>query len=123
MSRVTTHFLFWFPRILSIAFAIFLGTFALDVFSESHGFWMTALALAIHLIPSTMILAVLMVAWRWEWVGAGLYSLLAVYYAIDMLHRSIRYWPAVASISLPLLVIAFLFLASWLQRSHLRMAH
>ena len=122
MSRVTARLLYWSPRILSLAFAIFLSLFALDVFNEIHGFWQTVLALSIHLIPAIVILAILLVAWRWEWIGAGLFSLAAVYYAVTMLSRNLNHWAAVIAISLPLLVIANLFFAGWLQRSNVRLA-
>lgn len=69
MSRVTAGLLYWSPRILSIAFAIFLSLFALDVFNEIHGFWQTVLAFLIHLIPAMIFVAALIVAWRWEWIG------------------------------------------------------
>lgn len=43
MSRITARLLYRSPRILSIAFAIFLSLFAFDVFSEVHGCWRTVL--------------------------------------------------------------------------------
>jgi lysylphosphatidylglycerol synthetase-like protein (DUF2156 family) len=123
MSRVTARLLYWSPRILSIAFAVFLSLFALDVFNEVHGFWRTVLALSIHLIPAMVIVVVLIVAWRWEWIGTGLFALLAVYYAVTMLSRNINNWSAVLGISLPLLLIAAMFLVAWLKRSDARLAH
>jgi len=122
MSRVTARLLFWSPRILSIGFAIFLSLFALDVFNEVHGFWNTVLAFTVHLIPAMVIVAVLLVAWRWERIGAGLYVLGAVYYAVNMLHRNMNNWPAVMGISLPLMLIAVLFLTSRIERVQVRLA-
>src|SRR5271165_1160495 len=122
MSRVTPRLLYWSPRILTIAYALFISVFALDVFHEAHGFWHTALALSIHLIPSMVVVAVLIVAWRWEWIGAGLFFVAAVYYAVFMLHRNIPNWDAVAGISLPLLVIAAMFMAGWIRRYDVRLA-
>lgn len=123
MSRVTARLLYWSPRMLSIAFAIFLSLFALDVFNEVHGFWQTVLAFSIHLIPAMVIVAVLIVAWRWEWVGTGLFALVAVYYAVHMLSRNMNNWAAVTGISLPLLLIAAMFLAGWIKRTDARLAH
>jgi hypothetical protein len=122
MSRVTPRLLYWFPRILSIAFALFLSLFALDVFNEIHGFWWTLFAFLIHLIPAMVIVAGLIVAWRWESIGAGMFLLAAVYYAVHMLSRNMNNWPAVLGISLPLLVIAAMFLGDWIKRSHVRLA-
>ena len=122
MSRITARLLYWSPRILSIAFAVFLSLFALDVFNEVHGFWRTVLAFSIHLIPAMVIIAVLIVSWRWEWIGTGLFALVAVYYAVTMLSRNMNNWAAVMGISLPLLVISAMFLAGWVKRSDARMA-
>ena len=119
MSRNQGRLLFWSPRILCIAFAIFLSIFVLDVFNENYGFWQTALALLIHMLPTALLVAVLIVAWRWEWVGAALFAAAAVLYTIRVLpqHPS---W--VATIALPLLCIAGLFLASWIKRPEPRAA-
>src|SRR5579859_1447333 len=107
MSQPGNRLLFWSPRILAILFAIFLSVFALDVFSEPRGFWRTALALAIHLIPAATVLLVLAAAWQWERVGALLFALLAGIYAYQVLpmHPS---WAA--AISGPLVAIAALFM-------------
>ncbi len=119
MSPVVLRLLFWAPRILSIAFAIFLSLFALDVFNENHGFGQIALTLLIHMIPAFIVLAVLIVAWRWEWAGAVLFASAAAFYAASVLPRHPNW---AATISLPLLIIAALYLASWLMRSQLRPA-
>ena len=63
--------LHWTPRILALLFAVFLSLFALDVFGEGYGFWKTILALVMHLIPTGIVLAVLAVSWRWQWLGAA----------------------------------------------------
>lgn len=117
MSRNQARFLFWSPRILGIGFVVFASLFALDVFGEGLGLWQTAQALLIYLIPTAALAAVLAVAWRWEWVGAVSFATFAVLYAIKVLpqHSS---WAA--SIALPLLAIAGLFLANWLERVELR---
>ena len=120
MSRISARLLYWSPRMLTIAFALFLSLFALDVFDEFHGFWTVAAAFAIHLIPVYIVLAVLIAAWRWDWIGAGVFLLLAAYYAVHILDRNVKNWPAVVGISLPPVVIAGLFLASWMERAKLR---
>ena len=119
MSRNQARLIFWSPRILCIAFAIFLSMFALDVFNEGHGFWSTALALLIHLVPTAIIAAVLVVAWRWEWIGAVLFTTAAALYAYTVLPKHPS-WAAI--LSTPLLVIAALFLVNWFRRFELRAA-
>jgi ABC-type multidrug transport system permease subunit len=122
MSRSAARLLFWSPRILAMALAIFLSLFALDAFREFHGFWVSALAFCIHLIPALIVIAVLVAAWKWEWIGAVVFALLAVIYSWTALHRHLH-WLVFLAISLPLLVIARLFLANWIERAKLRTAH
>jgi uncharacterized membrane protein len=57
MNTISKRLLFWTPRAICIAFAIFLSLFALDVLSEGYGFWKTLLALLIHLVPVYIVLA------------------------------------------------------------------
>jgi hypothetical protein len=124
MSRISARLLFWSPRILSISFAIFLSLFALEAFNEFHVFWKCVLAFCIGLLPAAIVAAILTVAWRWEWVGAALFTLAALYYAwswtVPPRHM---HWPVIAGISGPLLLIAGLFLANWIERGKLRTAH
>jgi hypothetical protein len=92
--------------------------FALDVFGEGYGFWEAVLALLIHLVPTYIVVIVLVVAWRWEWVGTILFSALAVFYVVWTWGR----FPLVTylSISGPLVLLAVLFLFNWTYRAHLR---
>ena len=123
MTRFSRRALFWAPRALSIAFIAFLSLFALDVFGEGYGFWKTLLALTMHLIPTFVLIAVLVLAWRWEWIGAMLYAAAGMLYVIWGLPRPIP--PAMKPVSIlamagPAFVIAALFLANWMKRGELR---
>lgn len=120
MSTLEARFLFWSPRILGIAFALFISIFALDVFGEARGLWATALALLIHLIPAFLVLAVVAIAWRREWVGAFVFTALALIYSASVLPR---HWDWATFIALPMVVIAGLFAAGWVKRGSVRPAH
>jgi hypothetical protein len=111
MSHHKHEFLFWSPRILAILFALFISIFALDVFAEANGFWRTALGLAIHLVPTAAVVLILAAAWRWEWMGAILFALMAGLYAYQVLPLHLSW---AVFISGPLLAIAALFLADWM---------
>jgi len=121
MSRSAARLLFWSPRILAIAFAAFISIFALDVFGENQGFWLTALAFSIHMIPTMIVVAVLIAAWKWEWIGVLAFAMLAAWYSLTALHRHFPLSTFLA-IPLPLLVIAGLFVANWMERAKLRTA-
>jgi len=124
MKPPLKRLLFWSPRILCILFAAFLSLFALDVFGEGYGFWKTILALLIHLTPVFALILALVIAWRWEWVGAVLYAAAGTWYVIWTLrHPNL---PAAVKLNWclviagPAFVIAALFLVNWLCRAELR---
>jgi len=101
----------WTPRVLGLALVLFLSLFALDAFST--GFSVRALAgFAIHLLPAAVVLGVVLLSWRWPWLGGILCFALAVTYAVWA--RGYFSWMVV--ISGPLIVEGALFLWSWRTR-------
>jgi hypothetical protein len=125
MSGLSKRILYWLPRAFSMAFLVFLSLFALDVFNEHLGFWRTALALFRHLIPVFVLAAALVLAWRWEWIGAVLYAAAGLLYINRVMSISRPLSAAVklnwiVTIAGPALIIAGLFLANWLKRGELQ---
>jgi hypothetical protein len=125
MTQLSKRALFWTPRALSIVFIAFLSIFALDVFGEHLGLWRTVLALTMHLVPSFVLIAALVLAWRWEWIGAALYTGAGLLYVWWVVSLSRPVPPAmrliwILMIAGPAFVIAGLFLANWLKRGDLR---
>jgi hypothetical protein len=119
MNTATKRALFWTPRVLCMLMAAFLAMFAADVFNEGYGFWGTAFALLMHLLPSTiLVLVVLVISWRWEWIGAVLFSAMAVFFIVYFWGNGP--WYAFAGISGPLFLIGILFLLNWRYRAELR---
>jgi len=88
--------IYWLPRILSIFFIIFISMFAFDVFETSRWFP----ALLIHLIPSFVLIALTIVAWKHARVGGFLFLLLGL--------LSIFYVQAI--IAIPSIIIGIIFL-------------
>lgn len=118
MNANLKRFLYWTPRVLCILFAAFLGLFALDVFGEAYTFWESVLAFLIHLAPVYAVLLVLLLAWRWEWVGTVAFAGLAVFYVVSTGGR--QHWSAYAIISGGLVVLSVLFLLNWIYRKQLQ---
>ena len=114
MKNNTKRVLFWSPRILCILYAMFLSMFALDVFSEGHGFTQTILALIMHLVPTYLVVIALVIAWRWEGVGAILFTALTLFYLVMSKGGS---W----IISGPLLFVSLLFFINWKYKAQLKM--
>ena len=114
MKSSLQRLLLWTPRILCLLFAAFISLFALDVFDEHQGFWATALALAMHLIPTFFLLLVLALSWRWEWVGGIVFPLLGLYYLVAF--RGRFPWSTYALIAGPLFLMGLMFVMSWRLR-------
>jgi lysylphosphatidylglycerol synthetase-like protein (DUF2156 family) len=118
MTQPTKKLLYWTPRVLGLAFAAFISLFALDVFGHGAGFWQTLAALLIHMIPTLVVLAVVALAWRWEWIGAVVCLGLAVAYIADTAPRF--HWSVYLAISGPLFLVGILFGVGWVLRKDLR---
>ncbi|HLK55734.1 MAG TPA: hypothetical protein VKU00_04180 [Chthonomonadaceae bacterium] len=101
--------LLWSPRVVAILVVLFLSLFALDVFEEKRSLAEWLLALFIHLIPSLLLLAAVILAWRREWIGGVVFVSLAALYCLTTLRR--LDW--VLFISGPLLTAGLLYLLSW----------
>jgi hypothetical protein len=114
MKGKGNHIVMWIPRVLAIAFTVFLGLFALDVFGQGYTFWETVAGLLIHLIPNFILIAVIIFAWKHPWVGMAAFALLAVVYVV--MTRGRESISAYLLISLPLLLIGALYGWDWLNR-------
>jgi hypothetical protein len=127
MSRLTNRALLWAPRVLSMAYVAFLSIFGLDVFQERLGLWLTVQHLAMHLIPCFALLAVLVLAWRWEWIGAVFYATWGLFYVIWVAMVD-RPWSTAMRLNFalviagPAFVTAVLFLVDWFKHVELRSA-
>lgn len=74
------------PKILAIVFAVFVSIFALDVFDAGYRPLETIVALLIHLVPTYLILATLLIARKNEAVGGLVFILLGLSY-IGLTHN------------------------------------
>ncbi|MBP7149369.1 MAG: hypothetical protein KBD01_17700 [Acidobacteria bacterium] len=111
-----SRILFWAPRALAVLFALFLGMFALDVFSEGAGAFDMVVALGVHLVPALLVLIVLALAWRREAIGvAGFVALGAAYVVVAWGRFPLATYVVITG---PLLLLALLFALSWRDRLH-----
>ena len=120
MESVSKRLVYWVPRILAILFAMFVSVFALDVFGEHLPFWRLMLALFIHLIPTFVLLTVLALAWKWDWIGGIGYVALGVFYICRFGGRFP--WYTYALIAGPVFLIGALFALNWILRKDIHEA-
>ncbi|MCL5005981.1 MAG: hypothetical protein M1404_05560 [Acidobacteria bacterium] len=114
MAPTQKRLLYWAPRALGIAFALFISLFALDVFSMNLPLEKQLLAFAIHLVPTYLIVIVLIFAWKWEWLGG------AGFIALGVLSMWRFRPPAYLITSGPAFLIGLLFLANWFMQRQSR---
>ena len=75
MTSTTRNVLYWSPRILGLLYAVFISLFALDVWGTGAGFGAELAAFIVHLLPTFLILAALIVAWSRPQLGGMLFLL------------------------------------------------
>ncbi len=92
MKQIAQKFIFWTPRALCIVFALFVGLFAFDTFTEAIPFWQAFGSFLIHLLPVYIIVVLLVLAWRWEWLGTA--GAIALGFAYVVPTRGEEHWSA-----------------------------
>lgn len=113
--------LFWTPRVLAILFILFLSLFSLDVFDQNnnYSFGETLLALFMHNIPSLVLIIFLVIAWKWEWVGALGFFLFAIIYMAFIIRKilntgfEVYYLSWFLTISGPAIIVGLLWWMNW----------
>ena len=78
MKTSSIQLFHWLPRIISILAILFVSMFALDAFSPGLTIWQQLGAFLIHLLPSFILLAFLIVAWKWEYLGGIIFTLIGL---------------------------------------------
>ena len=110
MVTISRRVLLWGPRILGILVSLFIGSFALDAFSQGKPLFEAIPDFVVHLIPALILLVLVGASWRWEWIGGVAFVGLALVYATTMAGGRLD-WTLV--ISGPLMLVGVLFLWSW----------
>ncbi len=122
--RTSIKVLHWTPRILCILAILFISLFALDSFSSERTFWQNTGAFLMHLIPSFVLLAILIVAWKWENIGGIILIIVGVVLGVAVfnLNYNQRHFSLVQSIinvsiiCLPFVLAGILFVISYHEK-------
>lgn len=117
----TNRFLFWTPRIILIIFALFLMLFSFDVFEGANGFWETILALFMHNLPSLILLTIIIISWKRDFIGGIIFMSLGILCFIGLVislttASGSRFNPILIIGSFIFLIIGLLFLMNWRQK-------
>ena len=113
MSQRSSGWQLWTARIFAIVLCVFLSAFALDAFQPGRPLAEAVPDFAAHLVPTLVLAGVVALSWRWEWIGALVFTGLAFAYAY-VSHDKPSWALAVA---LPLFAAGLLYGWSWRRRS------
>ena len=116
----------WTPRVMFIIAILFVSMFALDAFSPEMTFWQNLAGFLIHLIPTFVLIAVLIVAWKWELLGGILSTVMGLALTPVIFNFNNRPGNTVGQtlgialmVTLPFIVAGILFLVSqYVNKSH-----
>jgi hypothetical protein len=117
--KLSQTILLWAPRILCILAICFISLFALDSFAPGLTLSQQLQAFAMHMIPSFVLLAFLLVAWKWELIGGLIFIILSIGFTpliyshnYAMNHSVWMSLSVIFIITFPFLVVGILFLIS-----------
>ena len=118
--KTSVKILHWLPRIICILAILFISMFSLDVFTPGLTIWQQLGGFLIHNIPSFVLLAILIIAWKWEFIGGITFIILGlVFYLLVFLLNHYRNQFSVgrslvnaAMIAVPIIIVGILFVWS-----------
>jgi hypothetical protein len=119
MNKPMRNILFWTPRVLGIVIAGLLTLLSTDVFGEGYPFWQSILGFLIHMLPAFAVILVIVLAWRWEWVGALGFIAFGVWYIAIAWDNQFDWSVYTMLAGIPGLIGA-LFLVGWFGRKQIR---
>ena len=110
--KTSTKALFWAARILCILAILFISLFTLDSFASDQTFWQNTAAFLMHLIPSFVLLAILIIAWKWEKTGGIILTIIGLAFSIFLFIFNYKRNHSVATSLLITLTLAVPFVLS-----------
>ena len=109
----------WLPRIICILAILFVSLFAADAFAPELTIWQQIGAFLIHLIPSFILVALLVVAWKWEYIGGIIFIVIGLGFSpiifihnYNMNHSVGMSLGIILAITFPFIVVGILFIIS-----------
>ena len=109
----------WLPRIICIFAILFVSLFAADAFSPGLTIWQQLSGFLMQLIPSFILVALLIVAWKWEYIGGIIFIVIGLglspfifMHNYNMNHSIGMSLGIILMITFPFVVVGILFIIS-----------
>lgn len=100
--------LYWTPRVICLLAILFVMSFSFDVFEPGLSRGQQFLGFFMHNIPTLVLIAFLVISWKWEFIGGIIFSTVAVFgmiYLTDAFTRNL----GSLYLSVPFLIVGGLF--------------
>ncbi len=106
--RKTGKFQFIFvPRILAIAFALYIMSFSIGIFSMDGNIFLRIGGFLIDALPSILMLIIIAITWRTP--SICMWVFLVIFVLFTVIFQTYLYWKAFLLLSFPPFVIAVLY--------------
>ena len=113
----------WLPRVICILAILFIGLFALDAFQPDLTIWQQIGDFLMHLIPSFILTALLLIAWKWEYVGGIIFTIIGLglsplvfNHNYNMNHSVWMSLGIIFTITIPFVLVGVLFIVGHFQK-------
>jgi hypothetical protein len=80
--KTPLRLLHWLPRIICILSILLISLFAADAFNPNETIWQQLGDFLGHLIPSIVLTSLLIVAWRWEFIGGITFIIIGILFSL-----------------------------------------
>ncbi len=125
--KTSVKLFYWLPRLLCIAAILFISMFALDSFEKGLNIGQQLAQFFMHLIPSFILTAFLIVAWKWELIGGIIFTVVGLVmspFVFQLNHNRNGFSIAqslnvVLIITVPFIAVGILFLVSYYRKKRI----
>ena len=118
-KKASVKILHWLPRLICVLAILFISLFAADAFAPELTLREQLVGFLIHLIPSFVLLAILIISWKRELVGGIIFIIIGVIMSLfvfkhnyKMNHSVSMSLAIVLMITFPFVVAGILFVLS-----------
>jgi hypothetical protein len=118
--KTSLRILHWAPRIICILAILFISLFAADSFAPELTIWQQLGAFFMHLIPSFILFALLIIAWKWELIGGIIFTIIGIVmspFIFNINHNRNQFsigasLGIILMITFPFIIVGILFIVS-----------
>ena len=118
MKNNQNKFIYWTPRVLSILFIIFLALMSVNTIAQKLGLWQVVFGIFVNNIVAFILLAALIVSWKYEIVGGIAFILAGTLYSVLLARNTFEWYLLAWAGIVPGITffVGILFLIGWYKK-------